>query len=110
MDMMLVFDVVLCVYGVHMVYCAFQMKQTGMASNWIVHEKIIATLDNAKFVQKMFLPTVIMGVITILYGVSCLMNDYVIPLQIVPKLMLGLFLICVAGYIILLNRARKLKK
>lgn len=82
MEAMKLFDVILFGFGGYVVYGSCRMKKTGVICNWIADEKNIMEKqsDLQGFVQKVFPPTLLLGVLCLLYGLVSAVNDFYKPL------------------------------
>ncbi len=77
--MMLIFDVIVLIYGIYGIYSAFQMRKTGVPSKILVSQEEIYKIRNAKeFCERMFKPTLIFGVMACAYSLVEALNQYVI--------------------------------
>ena len=74
-DVILIFDIVLLVYGGYTVYSAFVMKKTQTPVKWLVPEQELKKCRDARgFAEAMFLKTVIFGIVVALFGLVSFLN------------------------------------
>ena len=70
---MILFDVIILCYGVYLVYSGYQMKNTHQPSNLIINQAdLVGARDTKSFCEAMFKPTVVFGMMAILYGQFCI--------------------------------------
>lgn len=105
---MKIFDAVLLVYGGYTIYCGVQMKKTGKPSSWLVGaEENNGKLDQKAFVSHMFRPTLLLGMICMLYGAVSAVNDFVQNLGYGTKIVMLVFLLFVLWYCWKLHKVKE---
>lgn len=70
MNFMVVFDVVIAVLGLYLIYAAMQMKRSGEISNVIVNPEEIARCKNKRgFIDFIYDKVLIFGVVALAFGI-----------------------------------------
>lgn len=88
---MMLFDVIICCYGLYMVYSAYQMKKTHQPPSMLINQtELVGARDVKGFCEAMFKPFVLFGMMAAFYGVLGLINDFYISL---PALNFGSILL-----------------
>lgn len=91
---MLLFDVIILGYGVYLVYSGYQMKKTHQPSNLIINQAdLVGARDTKGFSEAMFKPTVVFGMMAILYGIIGFINDRYLDEPMVNFVSIALFLV-----------------
>ena len=76
MNFMVVFDVVIAVLGIYLIYSAIQMKKTGEISNVIVNPEEIAKCKNKRgFIDFIYDKVMLFGVVSLVFGILGGIND-----------------------------------
>lgn len=97
MDVMLIFDIILVVFGLYMVGAALQMKKQGRISSVILTPEEIAKCKNPTgFITYMYGRETVFGGVIAVMGMIGLLNDLILELSfynvIEMLLFLGVFL------------------
>ena len=91
---MLLFDVIILCYGLYLIYSGYQMKKTHQPSNLIINQAdLIGARDTKGFCEAMFKPTVVFGMMAVLYGIVGFINDRYVDEPMVNFASIILFLI-----------------
>lgn len=81
MDYIIIFDVIIAILGIYLVYSCFRMNKSGELSTFIIHrEEILRCKDKKAFIDATFKPTLIFGMVAMLYGGLAFVNDSIAPL------------------------------
>ncbi len=81
MDVMLLFDIVILIFGVYMVVSALRMKRTGAISQTVITpEEIAKCKDKRGFIEFMYWKEALFGGLITLVGVLGIVNDLVVSL------------------------------
>lgn len=105
--MLIIFDVVIFIYGVYTVYSSIKMKQTQELSNFFTGGSMEPVRDVHGYINYIYGRTIVLGAVAILFGVTGFINDYVTPLSYIMKAMVVLFLTVVIWFTININRAKR---
>lgn len=106
--MMLIFDVLVFLYGIYTVYSAIVMKRTGQLSSWFRasgQERPIR--DIRGYIDYIYGRTIVMGVIAALFGVAGFVNDYIKAIPDIMKAMMMLFLTVVIWFYAIMSSAKR---
>lgn len=97
---MLLFDLIILCYGLYLVYGAYQMKKTHQPSNMIINQAdLVGARDTKGFCEAMFKPTVVFGMMAVLYGIVGFVNDRYVDEPMVNFVSIALFLILCFWYL-----------
>ena len=97
---MLLFDLIILCYGLYLVYSAYQMKKTHQPSNLIINQAdLVGARDTKGFCEAMFKPTVVFGMMAVLYGIVGFVNDRYVDEPMVNFVSIALFLILCFWYL-----------
>ena len=97
---MILFDVISLCYGVYLFYSGYQMRNTHQPSNLIINQAdLVGARDIKSFCEAMFKPTVIFGMMAILYGIVGFVNDKYLDEPMVNFASIVLFLILCFWYL-----------
>lgn len=81
MDVMLIFDVVIAIFGVYMIAAALKMKKTGKISSAVITAEEIARCRKTKeFIAFIYWKEAVFGALIIAVGVLGIINDKVVSL------------------------------
>lgn len=81
MDVMLIFDVVIVIFGVYMIAAALMMKKNGVISSVVITpEEIAKCKDKQGFIAFMYWKEALFGGLMALVGVLGIINDTVVSL------------------------------
>lgn len=105
MEAMKLFDLILLGVGGYIIYGSCWMKKTGIICNWIMDEKNRkdGKEDTTAFIQKIFLPTLILGVLCLAYGVISAVNDFYKPVILGNKTLMVCFVVYAVWYCVRLQ-------
>ena len=85
MDVMLIFDVVIAIFGVYMIGAALKMKKTGKISSAVITAEEIARCRKTKeFIAFIYWKEAVFGALIIAVGVLGIINDKVVSLGAIP--------------------------
>ena len=91
---MSLFDLVILIYGIYMIYSAYQMRKTHQPSKLIINQaELVGARDPKGFCEAMFKPTVVFGMMAVLYGIVGFINDRYVDEPMVNFASIILFLI-----------------
>ena len=106
--MIVIFDVIILIYGAYTIYASVNMKRTRQLSNWLTgSETTTAIRDVQGYIDYIYGRTMVMGGMAVLFGIIGLINDYVTPLPGVMQIMVLLFLTVCVWFYISINRAKR---
>ncbi len=107
-DVILIFDIILLVYGIYTIYSAFVMKKTQMPVKWLVPEQELKKCRDAKgFAEAMYAKTVVFGVVVALFGLVSFLNRMLWLIAALEYAGIAVFLVACVVYVVLLNRTRR---
>ncbi|MCI8483707.1 MAG: hypothetical protein HFH41_05145 [Lachnospiraceae bacterium] len=104
--MLILFDVIIFIYGVYTIYSSIQMKKTRKLSNWFIGNATTIR-DAGGYIDYIFGRTLIMGGMAVLFGIVGFVNDYVKPVPDVMRVLLLLFLTVCIWFYVSINRAKR---
>ena len=100
MDVMLIFDVVIAIFGVYMIGAALKMKKTGKISSAVITAEEIARCRKTKeFITFIYWKEAVFGALIIAVGVLGIINDKVVSLGAFNVVELLIFL---AAFVVLI--------
>ena len=89
----LLFDVIVLIFGLYACAAALRMKKTGIPSGILIPKAEQPCLKNAaQFCGKMYQPTIFFGCMSCVYGLADLLNRCVLKLPYVDLLSMVCFL------------------
>lgn len=107
-EIMLLFDIIILVYGFYGIFSGVRMKSTGIPSAILVSKDELPKVKNAEeFCNKMYQPTIIFGGMACLFGILQILNQYVIKRALADILGVACFLIVCAWYVKELRKAKE---
>ncbi len=81
MDYIVIFDVIIVILGVYLIYAALQMKRTGEISTVIINRMEIGNCrDKRGFIDRIYKQTLIFGGVALAFGILGGVNDMVFSL------------------------------
>lgn len=93
MNVMVVFDVVITLFGLYMVISSFKMKKTGVISSTVVSKQEIMNCKKPEeFIQFMYWKEAIFGAVIMTVGVLSLLDELVVTLGIANLIEMLVFL------------------
>lgn len=108
MDVMVIFDAVIVVFGLYMVISAFKMKKTGSISTAVISgDEIKKCRDVNGFISYMYWKEAAFGVIVIIVGTLGLINDLIISLGPVNIAEMLVFIVAFVWFQQSLRKARE---
>ncbi len=97
MTTMIIFDVVITLFGGYLVYSAQKMKQTGEISSMMVaKEQLGKCRDREAFIGRVYKKEAIFGVVTMLVGLLNLLDEVFFS---VPYLNIGTMLVFLVAFL-----------
>lgn len=107
-DIILIFDIILLVYGGYTIYSAVVMKKTQTPSKWLVPEQELKKCRDAKgFAEAMYIKTIVFGAVLALFGLVSFLNRMFWLIAAVEYAGIVVFLGACAVYVVMLNRTRR---
>ena len=103
MDVMLIFDVVIAIFGVYMIAAALKMKKTGK----ITAEEIARCRKTKEFIAFIYWKEAVFGALIIAVGVLGIINDKVVSLGAFNVVELLIFLAAFLWFQSQLRKARE---
>jgi len=108
MDVMLIFDVVIAIFGVYMIAAALKMKKTGKISSAVITAEEIARCRKTKeFIAFIYWKEAVFGALIIAVGVLGIINDKVVSLGAFNVVELLIFLVAFLWFQSQLRKARE---
>lgn len=105
--MLVLFDVIIFIYGVYTIYSSINMKRTQQLNNWFTGgESAGAIRDVQGYINYIYGRTIVMGAAAVLFGVVGFINDYVTPITQVMRAVMLLFLTVCIWFYVTINRAK----
>ena len=104
MDVMLIFDVVIAIFGVYMIGAALKMKKTGKISS---AEEIARCRKTKEFIAFIYWKEAVFGALIIAVGVLGIINDKVVSLGAFNVVELLIFLAAFLWFQSQLRKARE---
>lgn len=96
----LIFDIIIFIFGVDALYAAVRMKKTGAPSAILIpKEEQIKVKNPEKFCQKMYQPTIVFGLMICLYAAVDFANRRVFHVPVADLLSIACFLIVCIWYV-----------
>lgn len=96
----LVFDIIILIFGMNALLNALRMKKTGIPSAILIPKQEQPKIKNREaFCEKMYQPTILFGIMICLYGIMDILNNYVIRMMYVDLISIVCFLIVCAWYV-----------
>ena len=106
--MLIIFDVVIFIYGVYTVYSAINMKRTRKLTSFFMGgDSAMHIRDEQGYIDYIFGRAIVMGAMAAVFGAVGFVNDYITPLSAVMKALMLLFLTVVVWFSISINRAKR---
>lgn len=97
---MLLFNLIILIFGFYGIFSAVHMKRTGIPSTLIVSKgEASSVAKKEEFCDHLYVPTVIFGVVSCLYGIVTLFNQYVLQQQLIKILAVVCYLIVCMWYV-----------
>lgn len=97
--MMLLFTVIIVVYGMYTIYAAVKMKKTQKLNGWFTGNSQTPIRDERGYIDYIYGRTIVMGATVLLFGAALGIHEYVrqIP-QVINGMLLLLVTVCVWFY------------
>lgn len=111
MDSVNIFDVLIIICGLYMVYTAFIMKTRGKITAGIVVSKDIDVekiRDKQGFINYMFGKVLLLGVLTAVIGVMGIISTYINAPSYITLIGLACFMVILIVFAVASNKAKKL--
>ncbi len=107
MNVMLIFDVIIVVFGAYMIFQGFGMKKKGeISAVLITPEEILKCKDTSGFIAEMYWKEAAFGGVIILVGILGLVNDLVCALGVLNFIRVAGFLVMFLWFQTSLQKAR----
>ncbi len=105
---MSVFDVIIIVFGLYGIFCAVRMKKSGVVSAFLFSEEELPKLkDGPGFCREMYRPTVLLGIVSCLFGIADIINRYVLGMPYIQMAGVACFLAACGWFV---NKMRAIKE
>ncbi len=109
MDIMLLFDVVILIFGLFMIFSALRMKKTGVISTVVITpEEIKRCKDKEGFIHFLYWKEALFGGLVVIVGILGLVNDLIVSLGAFNVVEMLVFLAAFLWFQNELRRARKI--
>lgn len=96
----LLFDIIILIFGIDAIYAAIRMRKTGVPSAILIPKEEQARVRHAEtFCEKMYRPTILFGVMICLYGIVDILNRQFLKVPIMDILSMACFLIVCIWYV-----------
>ncbi len=81
MDVMLVFNVVVALFGAYMIWSALQMKKSGRINSMVLaQEELKKVKDTKGFIEFLYWREMLFGALVLIVGVLGVLNETVMPI------------------------------
>lgn len=81
MDLMLVFNVVVALFGAYMIWSALQMKKSGKINSMVLaQEELKKVKDTKGFIEFLYWREMLFGALVLIVGVLGVLNETVMPI------------------------------
>ena len=81
MDVMLVFNVVVALFGAYMIWSALQMKKSGKINSMVLaQEELKKVKDTKGFIEFLYWREMLFGALVLIVGVLGVLNETVMPI------------------------------
>lgn len=110
MEFDLYFGLVAVGAGIYCIYASIMMKKTGVISTTLLLDKETARKKCSnidEFLKAVIPPTLMIGMLTVLYGALLLINLYVMECGIVLYISMGVTLLALFWYAIITRKAKE---
>ena len=108
MDVMLVFNVVVALFGAYMIWSALQMKKSGKINSMVLaQEELKKVKDTKGFIEFLYWREMLFGALVLIVGVLGVLNETVMPIGKASILEVIIFL---AAFIWLQNSLAKARE
>lgn len=108
MNAMVIFDVVITLFGFYMILSSFQMKKTGVISSTVVSKQEIMNCKNpTEFIAFMFWKEAVFGAVIMVVGALSLIDELVVSLGPVNFAEMIIFLVAFIWFTRELRKARE---
>ena len=105
--MLVLFDVIIFIYGVYTIYSSVNMKKTRQLTNWFIGSGTVTTIrDVGGYIDYIYGRTLIMGAMASLFGIIRFINDYITPIHSIMKAAVLLFITVCIWFYITISRAK----
>lgn len=108
MDVMMIFDVIILVFGAYMVISALRMKKSGIINSTVISsEEIASCKDTAGFIAYIYWKEALFGGLIMVVGILGIVNTLVISLGVFNLMEMLIFLAAFIWFQYELRQARK---
>lgn len=105
--MLVIFDVVILIYGGYTIYSALNMKRTRRLNSFLTGSDSTSSIRDVQgYIDYIFGRILVMGGMAVIFGIVGLINDYVTPIPNVLRAMVLLFLTVCVWFYVSINRAK----
>lgn len=106
--MFVIFDLIILIYGVYSMVSTVKMKKSGEPGKWLIGEIPVNKMKDADgFINSMYVKTMVLGVVSVIYGIIGIIDDLVKNLGPVKDVLLLAFLVFFIVFCVLLQKAKK---
>lgn len=105
--MLLLFDVMILMYGLYTIYSSVVMKRTGKLGSWFTGAFGSSVRDVRGYIDYIYGRTLVMGAAAVLFGLAALVNDYAMPIAKVMQALILLFLTVCVWFYVTVSRAKR---
>lgn len=80
MDVMLVFNVVVALFGAYMIWSALQMKKSGKINSMVLAQEELKSERYKGFIEFLYWREMLFGALVLIVGVLGVLNETVMPI------------------------------
>ncbi|MCI8991675.1 MAG: hypothetical protein HFG80_02945 [Eubacterium sp.] len=104
----MIFDLIILVYGVYSIVNTVKMKKTGEPGKWLTGELPVKKMKDVDgFINYMYVKTMILGVLSIAYGLAGIIDERLQVLGPIKYILLLAFLAVFIIFCVALHKAKK---
>ncbi len=106
--MLIIFDIVILAYGVYTIYSAINMKRTQQLNKFFTGGNTMVPIRDVRgYIDAIYHKSLVLGAMAILFGAVAMINDFVIPIPVVMKALVLLFLTVLVWFTVMVSRAKR---
>lgn len=105
-----VISLIVTVCGIYCIYAYFDMKKTGEINGTLLLGNNIPAYkckDKEAYLKKTMPMVLLLGVVTTIYGLIDLVNNFLLPLGIVDAAAMIIFLIVLVVFVVITTKCKK---
>lgn len=106
-DFMVIFDVLLMIYGVYSIYAAIKMKKTGKPASWLLAaDEMTRIRKQQEFCDEIAPKTILFGAASILYGIYGMLMDLVAKSRIAGIVGIIVYIVVAGWFLMVLKKTK----